>query len=91
MNKAGLIAKVAEKLQCSRADAARAVDAVVGSILEGVDEDDKATLPRFGTFRKAHRKERLGRHPITKEPMTIPPSITITFSASGAVRRNGEP
>lgn len=86
MNKGELVAAVGVKLGCSKAEAGKAVDAVLGGIIEGVQESDKVTVPGFGTFKKAHRKARTGRNPVTKEPIEIPASVTMSFSASATIK-----
>lgn len=86
MNKGELVAAVGAKLQCNKAEAGKAVDAVLASITEGVRESDKVTVPGFGTFKKVHRKARTGRNPITKEPIPIPASVTMSFSASATIK-----
>jgi nucleoid DNA-binding protein len=53
----------------------------------------KLTYPGFGTFSKRHRGERVVKNPLTKEPITIPASETVTFSPGQELRsllkRNG--
>jgi DNA-binding protein HU-beta len=51
MNKQQLIARVAEKTGASRADAARAVEAVFESIAEGLHEDGIVRIGKWGTYR----------------------------------------
>ena len=40
----------------------------------------------FGTFQKKHRKARVGRNPVTGEPMPIKASKTVGFKASPSLR-----
>lgn len=52
MNKAELIARVAEKIGgVSKADASRAVEAVFESIAEGLSEDGIVRIGKWGTYR----------------------------------------
>jgi DNA-binding protein HU-beta len=50
MNKAELIDAVASSADLSKADATRAVDAVVDNITESLRKGDSVTLVGFGTF-----------------------------------------
>jgi len=51
MNKKELIARVSEKLNgISKQDAAKAIDAVFGSIAEGLQEDGIVRVGKWGTY-----------------------------------------
>lgn len=86
MNKGQLVDAVSAELRCSKAEASRAVQAVLDAIVRGVKDTGKVAVPGFGTFKKSHRKARMGRNPATKEPMPIPASVTMTFSASAGIK-----
>lgn len=51
MNKAELIAAVAEKLEVSKAEAGRTVETVVGTILEGTVATGEAVVPGLGKLK----------------------------------------
>jgi DNA-binding protein HU-beta len=82
MNKGELIDAVATELKTSKADAARAVDAVLECITTGLKTDQKVTLVGFGTFQKRTRAARTGMNPVTKAPMQIKASKTCGFKPS---------
>ena len=50
MNKTDLIDAVAESADLSKADSARAVDAVIASITKALKSGDSVTVVGFGTF-----------------------------------------
>jgi hypothetical protein len=50
MNKAEFVDAVADAAELSKADAARAVDAMVGAITKALKKGDSVTLVGFGTF-----------------------------------------
>jgi len=81
MNKAGLIEAVAGELDCPKAAAERAVNAVLRSIGVGLDRDREVALVGFGTFRVKRRGARTGINPRTGEPIHIKPSNRVTFRA----------
>ncbi|MGI6579788.1 MAG: HU family DNA-binding protein [Saccharofermentanales bacterium] len=81
MNKTELIAAVAEKTLLSKKDSQKAVNAILETIIEELEKDEKVTLVGFGTFEVRHRAERMGRNPATKEPIKIPASKSPAFKA----------
>lgn len=86
MNKGQLIEAVQSELGGSKADATRAVEAVVASISSGIKRDDAVQIIGFGTFSKKHRSARTGRNPMTGEPMTIKASTTVGFKPSQGLK-----
>ena len=71
MNKSELVDAIAAKADLQKAQAARALDAVVDSITEALQQDDNVSLVGFGTFSVKHRADRKGRNPRTCEEKTI--------------------
>lgn len=86
MNKGQLIDAVASEMEGSKASAARAVEAVISSIMKGVKIDESVMIVGFGTFTKKQRNGRIGRNPSTGEPMEIKPSTTVAFKASQSLK-----
>ena len=87
MNKAELIEVVAEAVDgLSKADATRAVDAVLNGINEALQKGDQITLVGFGTFKVKHRAARTGRNPRTGESMEIAASNSVGFKAGKALK-----
>lgn len=86
MNKGDLIEAVASHLESSKADATKAVEAVLDAIAQGIQKDDKVQIAGFGTFQKKHRAERQGINPATKEPITISASTTCNFKPAAALK-----
>lgn len=88
MNKAELIEAVQQKLggDTSKRAAADALQAVLDSIAATVKKDESVQIVGFGTFKPVERKSRIGRNPKTKEPITIPPSRSVRFVPSSALK-----
>ncbi|MCB2081835.1 MAG: HU family DNA-binding protein [Rickettsiales bacterium] len=74
MNKNELIEQVAKKIGSTKADAARAVDAVFDVISAQLKKGGQVRLVNFGTFLVAKRKATTGRNPRTGAPIKIPAS-----------------
>lgn len=86
MNKAELIDAVADGADISKADATRAIDAVVDQITKALQNGDQVTLVGFGTFSVKARAARTGRNPRTGETLDIPASKVPGFKAGKALK-----
>lgn len=86
MNKAELVASVAEKTEFTKKDAEKAVAAVFESISDSLSAGDKVQLVGFGTFDVKQREERIGRNPQTKEEIVIPACKVPSFKAGKALK-----
>jgi DNA-binding protein HU-beta len=86
MNKADLIDAVAAGADLSKADAGRAVDAVVAAVTKALKKGDKVSLVGFGTFEVRKRAARQGRNPKTGEVIKIKASKTPGFKAGKALK-----
>ncbi|MCK8600129.1 HU family DNA-binding protein [Desulfoferrobacter suflitae] len=79
MNKAELIANVAQKAGISKKTAEDALNAFTDSVAEAMADRDTLTLIGFGTFKVSERAERKGRNPRTGEELTIPAKKVVKF------------
>ncbi len=86
MNKSELIQAVSEKAEMSKADAGRAIDALVEVIGDALKASDKVSLVGFGTFMVRERSERTGRNPKTGATLKISASKNPTFKAGKALK-----
>lgn len=86
MNKADFIAAVADSAELSKADAGRAVDAMVETITKALKKGDSVTLVGFGTFSIRKRAARTGRNPRTGQTIKIKASKNPAFKAGKALK-----
>ena len=86
MNKTDLIDAVAESADLSKADAARAVDAVISSVTKALKKGDNVTVVGFGTFQVRERAARTGRNPKTGDTINIAASKNPAFKAGKALK-----
>ena len=86
MNKAELIEAVAGASNLSKADAGRAVDAVVGAVTSALSKGQQVSIVGFGTFSVKHRAARAGRNPRTGETIQIKASNVPGFKAGKALK-----
>jgi len=81
MNKGDLINQIAGAADISKAQAEKALDGTLDSIVGALKGGDKVTLIGFGTFSVSHRAERQGRNPQTNKAITIPAKNVVKFKA----------
>ena len=65
MNKTDLVDAVSIEAEVTKAEAARAVDAVINSITKALKKGDAVTLVGFGTFQVRKRADLTGLNPKT--------------------------
>ncbi|MCX6784227.1 MAG: HU family DNA-binding protein [candidate division WWE3 bacterium] len=86
MVKLELVAKMAEKAGLTKADASRAMEAVVDTISAALKKGEKVTITGFGTFEIRQRAARMGRNPQTGAPLHIAASKTPAFKAGKGLK-----
>ena len=86
MNKAELVAAVAERTELSKKDAEKALKAFVDVVAEELKKGEKIQLVGFGTFEVTERAAREGRNPLTGEKMQIKASKAPKFKAGKALK-----
>ena len=86
MTKAELVEFVAEKADLTKADAARALEAVVAGVTEGLKKEGKVTLVGFGTFTAKKRAARTGRNPQTGAEVKIAARVVPGFKAGNKLK-----
>ena len=86
MNKAELVAAVAEKTALSKKDSEKAVNAAFEAITAALVGGDKVQLVGFSAFEVKERNARVGRNPKTKEEIQIPASRVPVFKAGKALK-----
>jgi len=86
VNKNDLVAAVAESSGLSRADAEKAVEAMLTSITDSLKSGQEVRLVGFGTFAVSKRAASEGRNPRTGEKIAIPASNQPKFKAGKALK-----
>lgn len=89
MNRAELVEAVRRELGpgATRADADRAVRAVLEAIGTGLRRDRGVQLVGFGTFKVATSGPRQGTNLQTGEPLLVPPTTSVRFTAGLPLRK----
>jgi DNA-binding protein HU-beta len=86
MNKAELVAAIAEKSELSKKDSEKVLKAFTDVVAEELKKGNKIQLVGFGTFEVASRAAREGRNPQTGETMKIAASKSPKFKAGKALK-----
>jgi len=77
-----LVQATAEGAQLTKADAKRAINALIAFIKDKVDEDTDIRIADFGIFSLKSKAARTGRNPQTGEAVSIPAKQVLSFKPS---------
>ena len=86
MNKTELTDAVAESTGMTKADAARAVDSVLGTITDALAKGEQVVVVGFGTFLVRDRAARTGRNPQTGAEIQIAAAKVPAFKPGKALK-----
>lgn len=86
MNKADLIAKVAEEAGLTKVQAENAINSFTGAISKSLSGGESVTLIGFGTFSVSDRAARTGRNPQTGAALKIAAKKLPKFTAGKALK-----
>ncbi|SVC10548.1 uncharacterized protein METZ01_LOCUS263402 [marine metagenome] len=89
MNKSDLVDALANQAGMTKADAARALEALFGSggiIASALKAGTRVQITGFGAFAAKYRKERMGRNPRTGQEIRIAASKTPGFKAGKGLK-----
>jgi len=86
MNKAELVAAIADKAELSKKDAEKFLKGFEDAVTESLTAGGKIQLVGFMTLEVAERAAREGRNPSTGETIKIPASKTVKFKVGKALK-----
>ena len=86
MNKVELVDAVSASSGLSKNDAAKAVEAMLDSIVAELRKGEEVRLVGFGTFLVTNRAASEGRNPRTGEAMEIAASTTVRIKPGKALK-----
>jgi DNA-binding protein HU-beta len=86
VNKNDLVNVVSDKAALSKADAAKAIDAVLDAITASLRNGTEVRLVGFGTFLVSSRAASTGRNPRTGEAISIPAAKLPKFKAGKGLK-----
>ena len=86
MNKGEFVEALADRLDVSRAQADRALSAVLDIIAEQLGKGEKVAFTGFGSFEVSERAGRTGRNPQTGKEIQIAAANVPSFVAGKALK-----
>ena len=86
MTKTELINSISDKANCTKKDAASALEATLAAIEEALEKGDKVSITGFGTFEVRERGEKKCINPKTKQEMICPPCKAPAFKAGRGLK-----
>ncbi len=81
-----LINAVARETGMTKANANKAVHAVLHAIQDALSRGERVAIAGFGVFEVAQRAARKGRNPRTGETIEIPPTKAVRFRPGKTLR-----
>lgn len=86
MNKSELVTRIAEEAAMPQPEAARHLEAFLGTVTEALKDDQEIQITGFGKFYANKRAAREGTNPQTREKIQIPASRVPSFKAGGSLK-----
>jgi DNA-binding protein HU-beta len=87
MNKAELVAQIADETGISKTQANAVIDSFTEAVTKTLKKNDSVTLVGFGTFSVSKRKARKGRNPQTGEAIKISAKKVAKFKAGAELAK----
>jgi DNA-binding protein HU-beta len=87
MNKSQLIDAVASDSGLTKADSARAIESLLGTVTKSLKKGEEVSITGFGKFSVVKRAARQGVNPRTGERVKIKASKAPKFSAGASLKQ----
>ena len=87
MNKADLVARIAQDAALTKQQSEKVLDALIGSVQDALSKGEKITLVGFGTFSAMSRPARTGRNPQTGQALYLPARKAPKFTPGKKLRQ----
>ncbi|MGE5456453.1 MAG: HU family DNA-binding protein [Ignavibacteriales bacterium] len=86
MSKTDLVNYIAEETGLTKADSARALEAVIGGVTNGLKKEGKVTLTGFATFEAKKKAATTGRNPRTGAAVKIAARTAVKIKAGSKLK-----
>ena len=86
MSKTELVNYIAETAGLTKADASRAMEAMISGIEAGLKKEGKVTITGFATFTTKKKEAKTGRNPRTGEPVKIAARTAVSIKAGSKLK-----
>tara|TARA_B100000131_G_C18120801_1_gene612839 strand:- start:2181 stop:2465 length:285 start_codon:yes stop_codon:yes gene_type:complete len=88
INKRDLAKKISDKTLLSQKESLQVVEALVDSIIEGLEEEEEVSIVGFGKFYLYKHAPRPVRNPKTQEEMILEPYSSVKFKVSDKIKKH---
>ena len=88
INKRELAKSISDKTLLSQKEALQVIEALIDSILSGLEEDGEVSIVGFGKFFLYEHSARPVRNPKTQEEMMLKPYKSVKFKVSDKVKKH---
>lgn len=88
MRKVEIINRIADETGLTKAQAEKAVNAILEEIKDGLQRGEPVILRRFGSFQVREKRARTGRNPNTGEEAGIPARRVVRFKSGEHFRES---
>ena len=86
MTKKQLIDRISKKSDGTKKEIAQTVDLLLAVIEDALIHGEDVQISGFGSFSVKEKAEYTGRNPKTNQPVQVPPSKRVTFSAGKTLK-----
>ena len=86
MNRATFVREMAEEMEMPRRQVAEILESMLAHITKALKSGDKVQLAPFGQFKVRNRAARIGRNPMTGQPIKIPAKKVLKFLPAKALK-----
>ena len=87
MRKVEIVQRIAEETECTNAKAEEAVEVILATLKQALQQGDPVILRRFGTFQVRAKRARVGRNPRTGATAAIAARRVVRFTAAQTLKR----
>ena len=86
MSKTELVSYIAEETGLTKADATRALEAMMSGVIKGLKEEGKVTLKVLCTYTSKDKTATTARNPKTGETVPVPARTAVTIKAGSKLK-----
>ncbi|MGA2403716.1 MAG: integration host factor subunit alpha [Syntrophobacteraceae bacterium] len=86
LTKAQIVETLFAKNIFTKNQSAQVINTLFELIKQSLENGEDVLITGFGKFSVKEKQQRIGRNPLTGEPITLPPRKVVTFKCSNVLR-----
>ena len=87
LTKAQIVDIIHEELPFPKNKSTEVIEGLIEIIKNTLESGEDVLISGFGKFSIRKRGERIGRNPLTGDPIMLPPKKVVSFKCSGKLRK----